>query len=142
MENQNVQGFDFKKIPLRNLIIAGISLFGHLMSFLPWYRFTGFARSFYYGHNFAFTFSFRWLVFLAFIGIALFNVFGEQAFKMKSAVIEKINLFGSIGILSVCLIDLIRFIAKAGYMPSVGLIFAILSGVALLLFALKVIKIK
>ncbi len=149
MENQNsnVQ-FDFNKIPKSKLIMAGIALLGTLAVLLPWFKVSinlGFFGSSSISVN-GFNSFFGVMTFLGFLGIAGICVIGEQILKMKTELVDKICLFGSIGIVSFCFIDLIRAIGRGGAygasMPGFGLILAILCGVGLLLFALKVIKIK
>lgn len=152
MENKQQQpdfsGFDFNKIPKVMIIRAAIALFGTIMVMLPWFR-VRVSMGFLGSHSASvsgFSSPFGVFIFLTFLGLAAINILGEQVFKFKAELVEKINLYGSIGILGFCFIDLIRSFVRAGYgaasLPGFGLILATLTGVALLLFALKVIKIK
>ncbi|MFW5879739.1 MAG: hypothetical protein ACOCUV_02835 [bacterium] len=147
-QQPDFSGFDFKQIPKANLIKAGIGLFGTIMVMLPWFSFRVSMGPF--GSHSAtvsgFSSAFGVFIFLGFLGIAVINVLGEQVFKFKAELVDKLNLYGSIGVAALCFIDIIRAFARAGYggtaLPGFGLILAFLSGVALLLFALKIIKIK
>ena len=145
MENQNTNqpnpaGFDFNNIPKANLIKGGIGLFGAIMVLLPWVSVKmGFLGT--YSVN---GFNSIWgvLVFIVFLGVLVVNILGEQILKLKAELVDKINMIGGIAAVAVLVIDFIRIVTVGhGATVGIGLILALVAGVALLLFGLKVIKI-
>lgn len=135
------QGFDFSKITVKEWIYAGIAFTGVIAVFLPWVTVSfgpwGHASS--GGLNSAFG-VFSLLVFLGIAGLVLFG----KLIGLTEDVSGKILKFAPLGVISFCLIDVIRFLARShGYAkPGFGLIIAILVSVALVLIGFKVIKLK
>ncbi|MFH0866953.1 MAG: zinc ribbon domain-containing protein [Bacteroidota bacterium] len=130
-------GFDISKTPMSAWIIAGAATLGLICTFLPWITIRGWGGLYWGGA----AFSFRYLVFLIFLGIAGLAIF-SAAMKMKPEVKDKIISFGGIGAGGFCFIDLLRSVLTGYLSPGFGLIIALIAAVGIILFGFKVIKLK
>ncbi len=146
------QGFDFSKIPTKVWIVAGVAFLGVICTFLPWITVSSVASAFFgeIGGSYSVSASglssgFGILTMLCFLVIAAGTIFW-QAIGLNEKVKDQIMMFTGFGAAAFCLIDLIRFLAQSApyssVRPGFGLIIAILVAVALILFNLKVIKLK
>ncbi len=142
--NENpMAGFDLKKIKISQFIISGIAFFGAIMVLLPWAtsKITIFGYTSSASAN-GFNSVFGVFIFISFLALSAYAILGDQIIKLPVSIGGKVSLWTIIGILGFCLIDFVRLIAADYVRPGIGLFLAMGAGVALLLFELKVIKLK
>lgn len=138
------QGFDISKMPMSSWIIAGSATLGLICTFLPWVRYYyNFGWGGYLGDAgyYGSAFSFRYFVFLLFLGIAGLAIAGDLM-KMKHELRDKLISFGGIGAAGFCCIDVLRAVATSYLTPGFGLFIALVASVGIILFGFKVIKLK